>query len=459
MHIKKQYNVSFKREHQQETIIYLALWTLLFLAPVMSILIRNANTNMTFEWNEDNDNYDIFDAWEKWNFDTGEWETISTDPTMVINTYSDPLTDLTVIRPAYHRDERMCHVMVYGGWFCIDGEGDVPHNNEEVPIGTRIYLVEAPYDGDLMFMHFLEHYSGDTIDHYTTFVLDGDVEAEAEFESFHCIVNAETFNYEGGFIYFADDPQEGQMWVQSPDEVYYGDTVTLCAVSDTENGYTDGDWLGWYRVEYDDYGQEQWILLSADMTAEIEITQDGTIQAVWNNGGVPDVGPVDISEWILVEAEGGFAAVRRYYGEEGGEGPAACNAYSTLNVESWSELMLFDDPSDGVAVTEWTVTYVDPDTEEEVTETFEVYDEYRSYWLDNYEHYLGSVVHFTASGEPEGLPGDADGDGALNVKDIVCMKKYIAGGIAEIEFNCADLDGDGAVSFKDLALLKKLIAG
>ena len=52
MHIKKQYNVSFKREHQQETIIYLALWTLLFLAPVMSILIRNANTNMTFEWNE-----------------------------------------------------------------------------------------------------------------------------------------------------------------------------------------------------------------------------------------------------------------------------------------------------------------------------------------------------------------------------------------------------------------------
>jgi hypothetical protein len=45
------------------------------------------------------------------------------------------------------------------------------------------------------------------------------------------------------------------------------------------------------------------------------------------------------------------------------------------------------------------------------------------------------------------------------VKDIVCMKKYIAGGIAEIEFNCADLDGDGAVSFKDLALLKKLIAG
>jgi hypothetical protein len=44
--------MSFKREHQQETIIYLALWVLLFLAPVMSLFIRTANTNMTFDWNE-----------------------------------------------------------------------------------------------------------------------------------------------------------------------------------------------------------------------------------------------------------------------------------------------------------------------------------------------------------------------------------------------------------------------
>ena len=44
--------MSFKKEHHQETIIYLALWTLLFIAPVMSILIRDANTNTAFEWSE-----------------------------------------------------------------------------------------------------------------------------------------------------------------------------------------------------------------------------------------------------------------------------------------------------------------------------------------------------------------------------------------------------------------------
>ena len=44
--------MSFKSEHRQETIIYLALWTLLFVAPVMSFIIRTSNSNMTFDWNE-----------------------------------------------------------------------------------------------------------------------------------------------------------------------------------------------------------------------------------------------------------------------------------------------------------------------------------------------------------------------------------------------------------------------
>ena len=52
--------MSFKKEHRQETIIYLALWTLLFIAPVMSLAIRTANTGITFDWQE------IFTVWKQY---------------------------------------------------------------------------------------------------------------------------------------------------------------------------------------------------------------------------------------------------------------------------------------------------------------------------------------------------------------------------------------------------------
>ena len=45
--------VSFKKEHRQETIIYLALWLLLFMAPVLSLGIRTAySENTSFDWSE-----------------------------------------------------------------------------------------------------------------------------------------------------------------------------------------------------------------------------------------------------------------------------------------------------------------------------------------------------------------------------------------------------------------------
>ena len=45
--------VSFKKEHRQETIIYLALWLLMFMAPVLSLGIRTAySDNISFDWSE-----------------------------------------------------------------------------------------------------------------------------------------------------------------------------------------------------------------------------------------------------------------------------------------------------------------------------------------------------------------------------------------------------------------------
>ena len=51
--------MSFRKEHKQETIIYLAMWTLLFLVPVMSLAIRTSNSDISFDWSE------IFTVWRK----------------------------------------------------------------------------------------------------------------------------------------------------------------------------------------------------------------------------------------------------------------------------------------------------------------------------------------------------------------------------------------------------------
>ena len=44
--------MSFKKEHRQETLIYLAMWAMLLMAPVISLAIRTANTDIAFDWSE-----------------------------------------------------------------------------------------------------------------------------------------------------------------------------------------------------------------------------------------------------------------------------------------------------------------------------------------------------------------------------------------------------------------------
>ena len=44
--------MSFKKEHRQETFIYLGLWGMLLLAPVISLSVRIANTSYSFDWAE-----------------------------------------------------------------------------------------------------------------------------------------------------------------------------------------------------------------------------------------------------------------------------------------------------------------------------------------------------------------------------------------------------------------------
>ena len=59
----------------------------------------------------------------------------------------------------------------------------------------------------------------------------------------------------------------------------------------------------------------------------------------------------------------------------------------------------------------------------------------------------------------EKLLGDANDDGAVNMKDVLLMRKYLAG--MDVEYNAenADCNGDGDVNMKDVLMLRKYLAG
>jgi hypothetical protein len=66
----------------------------------------------------------------------------------------------------------------------------------------------------------------------------------------------------------------------------------------------------------------------------------------------------------------------------------------------------------------------------------------------------------TEAGEqgPDCAPGDATGDGAVNVTDIVAVVGVILGGDAELT-DCADINGDGALNVTDIVAIVSIILG
>ena len=58
-------------------------------------------------------------------------------------------------------------------------------------------------------------------------------------------------------------------------------------------------------------------------------------------------------------------------------------------------------------------------------------------------------------------PGDANGDGDINMKDVLLIRRVIAG-LEEIDPEnemCADINGDGDVNMKDVLKIRRIIAG
>lgn len=55
--------------------------------------------------------------------------------------------------------------------------------------------------------------------------------------------------------------------------------------------------------------------------------------------------------------------------------------------------------------------------------------------------------------------GDANNDGAVNMKDVLVLRKYLAGLTTELNMTAADVNGDKAVNMKDVLALRKKLAG
>ena len=57
------------------------------------------------------------------------------------------------------------------------------------------------------------------------------------------------------------------------------------------------------------------------------------------------------------------------------------------------------------------------------------------------------------------MPGDINGDGVVNTKDLTRLMKYLSGEEVDVVSEAADVNGDGAVNGKDLTRLMKYISG
>ena len=66
---------------------------------------------------------------------------------------------------------------------------------------------------------------------------------------------------------------------------------------------------------------------------------------------------------------------------------------------------------------------------------------------------------FSSEAAEEGIKGDVNGDGEVNVGDLVCVSNFMAGEAGDITKEAADVNGDGEVNVGDMVTITNIMAG
>jgi len=61
--------------------------------------------------------------------------------------------------------------------------------------------------------------------------------------------------------------------------------------------------------------------------------------------------------------------------------------------------------------------------------------------------------------QKQSIPGDVNGDGEVNVGDLVCVSNFMAGEAGDITKEAADVNGDGEVNVGDMVTITNIMAG
>ena len=84
----------------------------------------------------------------------------------------------------------------------------------------------------------------------------------------------------------------------------------------------------------------------------------------------------------------------------------------------------------------------------------------RDGWDEDFERsFLDTVAFYAEKPILSSTPGDANGDGLVNARDIALLQRYVAKWNVDIDLTAADVNKDGAVNAKDVALVQRFVAG
>ena len=396
--------------------------------------------NLTLTWTGDTSAGWVFDRWEIYDFNTFEWNTLSTYPETVVNTYEDPLTGLTLIRAVSHQEpiNDGIHVKVTGGTFRVKTYSNTYYYESEGDVEKGAYVVPVD-DSDLapagmVFDHWDIYQNGVPVtltpfnfQWNLCYELWDDTEFVAVYTAQKYYVSVDVNN---GTAYLKEDANEPFYG----GEFEAGTELHLTTVGD--NGYPY--FYGWYKIEYKDKGEVD-ELISTETDVSVTVPAGYVMyRAMW---GATEEMPSDDHDIIM-----------RYGFVQSGGGLIV----DALRVGSYAEVTFIKSPTETMGLGEWTLVGTLDANPWSDSCAAQADDDYRgSYFVRGLDE-TPATVHVTAQFvEPE--PGDMDGNGHFNAKDVLCAMKLLVGMTAENDPSLAgmtvarvDYNRDGKSNNRDI---------